>query len=276
MIELNWNPRFYKRFVKSQDTNRKASEIETDVGYGYVKPMFKSRGHHPLACELLGTMLANWFGLPTFDFAILKLQEEDEIPLGRDGSEMAISGPAFITRKVEGDQWDGSSKSLDKVENTDTIASLVVFDTWTCNWDRCPPDGDRRHMNFGNVFLTSEKASPNKWRLLAIDHTECFSNGHDLSPKIKCIDKVKDRKIYGLFEPFKDYIHRERIESAAQRLGEVDKGVINGYVDLIPDEWDVDMKTRAALAEFICSRAAFLAENIVQTLSSVKHTNKLF
>jgi hypothetical protein len=44
------------------------------------------------------------------------------------------------------------------------IPRLVVFDTWTLNWDRCPPDGDTRRINYGNVFLTSEKASSlDKW-----------------------------------------------------------------------------------------------------------------
>lgn len=273
MIAFTWNPTFYKRFVESYETSRKASLVETDAGFGYIKTMFQSGSHHPLACELLGTQLAKWFGLPTLDFAILELQEDDEIPLGRDGVEMAMPGPAFVTRKVGGNEWDGSAESLDKVENTDIITNLVVFDTWTRNWDRCPPDGDTRRINYGNVFLTSERtSSSDKWRLLAIDHTECFSEGRDLSPQVKYIDKVKDERIYGLFEPFKKYIHRELIEVAAARLSEIDEATVSDYIASIPSKWEIETNTRVALAEFVCNRATFLAENIVEILSSAKYS----
>lgn len=189
---------------------------------------------------------------------------------------MAISGPAFITKKVEGLEWDGSSKSLDKVENTDIISSLVVFDTWTRNWDRCPPVGDKRHPNLGNVFLTSENASPNKWRLLAIDHTECFSGGLDLSPRINQIDNIKDENIYGVFEPFKKYIHLDLIKEALNRLSKVNKNVIDSYIEKIPSEWQVDSNTRNALGEFIYNRSHFLAENMVELIKSSKNMEYLF
>lgn len=273
----NWNPTCFRRFIDSIDTDRKIALIETDMGRGYIKTMFQSKGPHPLACEFVGTQLAKFFGLPTLDFAIMTLQQDDEIPLGRDGREMALPGPAFVTRKISCIEWDGSSESLDRTENSDIISRLVVFDTWTLNWDRCPPEGDTRQKNYDNVLLSSENtSSPDRYCLLPIDHTECFSGGHDLSSRINTIDRVKEETVYGLFEPFKKYIFREKVEEAASLLGEFDRNSVEDFVDSIPPQWEVNTNTRHALTDFVCSRAHFLANNIVRLLSSSRCTDNLF
>ena len=45
--------------------------METDAGKGYLKALGGPEGPHTLACEWVATQLARWFGLSTFDFAIL-------------------------------------------------------------------------------------------------------------------------------------------------------------------------------------------------------------
>ena len=57
------------------------------------------RGPHALASELVGTQLADWFGLPTFDYSIIRV-ETDEIELRFANGQLAQTGPAFITRAV--------------------------------------------------------------------------------------------------------------------------------------------------------------------------------
>lgn len=273
----DWQPTMFKRYVVSLDTNRKTAIIDTDAGRAYIKPMMASKGHHPLACEWVGTQLAKWFGLPTLDYAILYLDADDEIPLGTDGKENALPGPAFTTRKINGDQWDGSCDSLDKVENTDIIPRLVAFDTWTLNWDRFPPQGDCRKPNYGNVFLTSDDASTaGKYRILAIDHTECFSFGQELKPQIFGIDRLQERRIYGFCESFKSYLVRELIDQSAEKLGQIDTDTVREFVETIPTEWDVNQQTRDSLVNFISSRATFLADNIVEMLNSANYMGGLF
>ena len=101
--------------------------------------MGNPQGPHQLACEYVGTQLAAWFGLPTFDYALMAVDATvDEIPL-KDGS-FAESGPAFVTRAAAGHPWGGSAEELDALVNPEAVTHLVVFDTWTLNCDRYPPD----------------------------------------------------------------------------------------------------------------------------------------
>src|SRR3972149_3803396 len=114
------------------------ARIVTDAGPAYVKALGNSQGPHPLACELVGTQLARWFGLPTFDFAILTLDDTiDEIPFLKGGK--AASGPAFVTRAAKGHVWDGSEESLQGIENREAVSWLVVFDSWVRNLVTTPP-----------------------------------------------------------------------------------------------------------------------------------------
>ena len=123
--------------------------------------------------------MAHWFGLPTFDFAILNLDAADEIPFESGGK--AAPGPAFVTRATKGNTWGGEDGELDLLENPEAISRLVVFDTWTRNCDRYPPDLEMRKPNRDNVFLNSTSEREDRFRLIAMDHTHCFTCGRDLT-----------------------------------------------------------------------------------------------
>ncbi len=114
------------------------ARIVTDVGPAYIKAMGNRQGPHPLACELVGTQLAAWFGLPTFDFAIIRIDADvDEIPFFRGGR--AASGPAYVTRAVDGHPWGGEAAELSTLITPQDVGRLVVFDTWIRNCDRHRP-----------------------------------------------------------------------------------------------------------------------------------------
>lgn len=82
----------------------RTAEIMTDAGRSYIKAMGNPEGPHALACEYVGTQLARWFGLRTFDFALMNLEEIDEIPL--DKGRLAMPGPAFVSRAEQGATWE--------------------------------------------------------------------------------------------------------------------------------------------------------------------------
>ena len=45
-----------------------------------------------LACELVGTHLAEWLGLPPLEHALVRVTPQDELPLaGRDIDDSAVS-----------------------------------------------------------------------------------------------------------------------------------------------------------------------------------------
>jgi len=131
---MAWQPITFRRFVKAIPSSARTAIIETDTGLGYLKALGGPEGPHTLAAELIATRLAHWFGLTTLDFAIIELDEYDEIPfIDKDGNQtgMALPGPAFITRSEAGGNWSGAKKQLQMLVNPEDITRLVVFDTWT-------------------------------------------------------------------------------------------------------------------------------------------------
>jgi hypothetical protein len=150
-----WRPTTFLRFEQPLDTSMGTARIVTDAGPAYIKALGNRQGPHPLACEWVGTNLARWFGLPTFEFALLRIDASvDEIPFLRGG--IAASGPAFVTRAASGHTWGGSAEELASLVNPEALAHLVVFDTWTRNCDRYPADLTTRKPNYDNVFLEDE------------------------------------------------------------------------------------------------------------------------
>jgi hypothetical protein len=180
-----WQPTCVLRFEKPLDTSMGTARIVTDAGKAYLKALGNPQGPHGLACEWVGTQLARWLGLRTFDFALLTLDELDEIPFLRGGH--AQPGPAFVTRAEKGHTWGGAPEELKAVENCDDVARLVVFDTWTLNCDRHPPNLSERKPNYDNVFLSEEGAARGRFRLVAMDHTHCFTCGRDLTKRLASI-----------------------------------------------------------------------------------------
>ena len=151
----SWQPRVVEHVWFSLDTSMATSRVLTDAGDGYLKALGNRQGPHPLACELVATQLAGWFGLPTFAAAVIVLSEDGiEIPFLRGGK--AVPGPAFITRAEAGKTWGGGDEELDQLDNPDDISRIVVFDTWVLNCDRHPPDLAMRRPNYDNVFLSAE------------------------------------------------------------------------------------------------------------------------
>ena len=238
------------------------ARIVTDAGRAYIKALGNPEGEHVLACEWVGTNLARWFGLPTLDFAIMRVDASDEIWLDQEGRRKARPGPAFVTRAVKGEQWSGKAQDLDLLDNPDDLSRLVVFDTWLRNLDRRPPSDDPR-----NIFFAGEGASHGRFRLLAMDHTHCFTNGRALTPAIANISNWQDEAICGLFGAFVPKMKKQVVESAAMKLAAVVKSEVAALVETIPREWNVDARTRRATTEFVCSRATYLSGKIVRLLA---------
>jgi len=89
--------------------------------------MGNPEGPHVLACELVGTLLAEWLGLPTLDSAIIWVEPDDEIEFA--GGGRATPGPAFITKFERGTAWGGDVRTLHDILNPGNIPWLVVLDT---------------------------------------------------------------------------------------------------------------------------------------------------
>jgi len=264
---MSWEPTRFVRFVESIGTSTYPARIETDQGEAYVKVINNPLGPQVLARELIGCKLAHWFGLSTFDCAILDIQTDDEIWLA-DGRH-AEPGPAFATRAIRGHTWGGREKELRKLENPEDIPRLVIFDTWILNADRHPPDGIVRKPNRDNVFLSSEGVGGGRARLVAMDHSECFiSSSRALDKKVSSIERIRDEHIYGLFPEFMPFVakHFEEVKSAASKLANVRKSMVSDIVKTVPTCWQVSLQGEQSLVDLVKRRADFLSDRIVEEL----------
>lgn len=238
-----------------------ALRVQTDQGSAFLKAMGNPEGPHVLVCDLVGTRLAEWFGLPTFEYGTMSVTSQYGLTFLDDGE--VEPGPAFVTKYDPGDVWGGMERQLKQLSNPDDITRLVVFDTWTRNCDRHSPDGQR--INRNNVYL-SEDAPPGNLLLRAMDHSHCFTCGKPLSRRIADIDRVKDEGIYGLFPEFRPWLDRRIVAQTVEKLRSFTKHDARLMTQAIPGEWDVDEPTREALIQFLASRAAFLASSIMGML----------
>jgi hypothetical protein len=105
---MPWRPTTILRPDHPYDTATETIRVQTDAGPGFLKALGNRGGPHYLAADFVGTQLACWMGLPTFDFAIVPVTDEDEITLYRGGK--AKPGPAFITREEPGTVWGATKR----------------------------------------------------------------------------------------------------------------------------------------------------------------------
>ncbi len=259
--EGHWRPTHIRRQEVALKTGTMAIRVQTDQGSAYLKAMGNPEGPHVLVCDLVGTRLADWFGLPTFEYETIRVDAAYGLTFFEDGE--VEPGPAFITKYDPGDVWSGTERQLAQLSNPDDITRLVVFDTWTLNCDRHSPDGNR--INRNNIYL-SEDAPPGNLLLRAMDHSHCFTCGRPLTPRLNSIDRVRDDKIYGLFPEFQPWVNCQIVVQAAQKLGSFTKQDAELLTQALPQEWDVDQPTREALVQFLASRASFLSAFIMNKL----------
>ena len=91
-----WRPSFIRRQEDALNTGTRAIKVVTDQGVGYLKALGDPEGPHVLVCELVGSRLARWFGLPTFEFGVIAVIAKYGLTFF-EGQEVE-PGPAFITR----------------------------------------------------------------------------------------------------------------------------------------------------------------------------------
>lgn len=251
-------------YGRSIATSTGATEVDTDAGRAYIKPMGNRSGPHVLATDWVGTHLAKWFGLSTFDISLLMLTEDDEfeMPEYKGSRYKSEPGPAFAARYEPGASWGRTTRELDELVNPEDITRLVVFDTWTLNCDRHHHDMNVRRPNYDNVYLRTEHTQPGKRRLIAMDQGLCFiRSGEDLTPTLSRIDKVQDEHVYGVFPEFRDRLDVAMMNRCADRLREMHPAISDAMIATVPQEWQVSDDTRSAWSELICRRAAYVADN---------------
>jgi hypothetical protein len=254
-----WTPQSVTRFIQSYGTATGTARVDTDLGEGFIKALGNPEGPHVLACELVGSMLADWLGLSTLDFSVIEVVEDDEIPLLKGGR--ATPGPAFISRaEATGFPWGGSVDELKTVHNSSDISGLVVLDTWILNCDRYAPQG--RRMNRDNVFFVQYPGGRKDVLLKAIDFTHAFTCGREINRRLGFIDNVQDDNIYGLFPEFESFVDRDQVRRFSTRLGQFSRETADEFIARVPQAWEVNDEARGAWASMLSGWARFVSETI--------------
>jgi hypothetical protein len=261
-----WQPTYIVRKVPQDiPSSTTPSLVVTDAGNGYIKMPVNPQGPAALVSELVGTMLADWFELPTFKYALINASPADLDPESTDETEVT----AFITMQELGEPWKGTAKELKRLSNPEVISWLVVFDTWVGNIDRYSVQlkhGEPNpHRNDGNVFLSHE-TDPKRLKIMAYDHTLCQIALISASSQTEIQGKIEDPAVYGNFPEFCKLIKRELVREAARKLLEFTDGESRRIVETIPDEWLTVPSTRSRLAEFVTGRALYVANSIERKL----------
>ena len=258
-----WNPSTITRAVNGFTTSTRTVRVDTDQGEGFLKALGNPEGPHALACELVGSLAADWLGLKTLDFSLINVIDPYEVAF--DGQSWAQPGPAFISRAESMPlQWGGDSQTIASISNLEDISRIVVLDTWIRNCDRHSPDG--RRINRNNVFLV-QRAHPRRiLELFAMDFTHAFTCGGPIDRRIGHIEKIRDDSIFGRFPEFEMHLSREDVVACAERLEGFDMAVAESFVARVPIEWQVSAEACGAWKKFLVDRAHFTADTVVNRL----------
>lgn len=258
-----WAPTRIKRVIKVL-TGPSTCPVHamTDAGEAIVKLLGNPQGPHALAREWIGTRVAAWLGLPTFDMALVAYDGNLLIP-----GISPTSGPSIAFRFTHGRVWSGSAEDLRACAPAQ-IAGIAVIDTWLRNDDRYGPpvEGRPARINERNVYIADAPE-----RLVAMDFTDALrldrGASATLSPRLSNIAYVRDETVYGALPDFVPYLGEAALEPFLQRLGEVSPEVMARIVGEVPRAWDVSDAVRSAVVTFLIDRAAYLRRHLVANLA---------
>tara|TARA_R100001143_G_C3353835_1_gene131141 strand:- start:1144 stop:1881 length:738 start_codon:yes stop_codon:yes gene_type:complete len=238
----------------------------TDVGVGFLKGIGNPQGTQALACELVGTELAAWFGLDTVEFSLINVKDDDVLPLHNVGRTVQ-AGPAFICKLIDGDTWDGGDVYLSRLQSPSVVTKLIIFDTWIMNPDRYPPRGSLIPTPENRDNILFEHRGGGRFKLIAFDHTHCFAEG-DIWEELGNNDLISDDRVFGFFPEFAPYIERECAIEAARKLRGFNRETAVEIVNSVPREWGITGQISNQWADLIYLRSRFVADTILGKILS--------
>jgi hypothetical protein len=222
----------------------------SDGHYYVVK--FQNNPQHPrvLVNEMLGTKLAERLGLPTTPVAVIDVSEElihltpdlcvemprQRIPC-RPGAQFGSRYPGDPHRLTLLDFLP--DPQLERVENLDDFAGMLVFDKWTCNTNG-------RQTLFRR--LEDEPQAP--YETIMIDQGFCFNAGEWNFPDAPL------RGLYARNRVYQRVIGRKSFEPWLERVeSRITERILSSIIQEIPPEWyEDDLDEVMRLAERLYNR----------------------
>ena len=123
-------------------------------------------------------------------------------------------------------------------------------------------------MDVDTEFPSSTKLPEREGEFLlkAMDHTHCFTCGREWTQRLAHVDTMKDRRVFGLFPEFREFLKPDVVSQATADLKLITSEVVTEMTKLIPKEWDVKREALDALVDLVVGRATFVAETITSRI----------
>ena len=258
-----WQPNFIKYSLNALPTSTGVVRVMTDAGIGYLKALGNDQGPHALAREFIGTSIAHFLGLITFEFSIIEILPDDELQLGNGG--VAHPGPAFISKEMENSIQ--GFVDLKKVDNAHDFTGLVVADMLLLNRDRHPGLAEGK-PNVDNLLFRKNEPPEKGFKLIAMDFSHCLHVSSSLNRSLEQIHNIKSEEILGLFPEFRQFISKDALLPFLARLRLIDEGTVKGILEGLPLSWDVSAEVKKSVINFLVQRANFLYDNIERLLAT--------
>ena len=77
---------------------------------------------------------------------------------------------------------------------------------------------------------------------------------------------MQDPTIFGCFEEFVSFLRPSEVAACADRLATLDHATVAGFMNQVPELWQVDAAVRNAWVQFIVDRGRFVAGTIASNL----------
>lgn len=267
-----WAPTRIHRLIRKLSTSAQTVLVETNAGEAFAKFPGSSEGEQYLALEVIGVEAARFLGLRTFDTAIVQNPHPGLVEL--EPGRPCKAGPVFVSRAEKGTTWSGDSDDLSLVVNPTAISGLLVLDTWLQNCDRYR-QGDRVRENLGNVFISREVRTKKRghFELVAMDHTHIITCGRTVTNRVSRIDQTRERKLYGNFPGFREHVFETDVRRFLTKLAQFQAEDAWRIISQLPREWLPGQEIRAAIVEYLVSRAAFVSLNLGTILADAGWIN---
>lgn len=211
-----------------------------------VKFQGNPQGTRILANEMLAARLAGWLGLPVPITVVVELSLElseglyFETPSGRQPIRPGLHlGSRLVITSLEGRSYDVLPQSLwYKIKNPEDLIGIQLFDLWTCN-------RDTRQVIFWKY------SQDKKYSATFIDNGHCFGGPERrFAPLILPKSTLTEPAAILAWTRWSDRIANMTFQSESIET------------DLIPPEWNGELKQFSVIFEELRIRQAIIAREL--------------
>lgn len=227
-------------YLQKLDGKSNAHLIQFNDGKEYAVKFFQEGFEKSLPNEWVGYCLGRYLGLPIPFAKIIEIPEEfiNQVPelAGMNLSKYQFASQ-YIPNCLDGHHVD----TVSSITNTKSLASIILFDYWLCNYDRTRK----------NILL--QEQAPETYELFVIDQAEVFG-GYSWSLEdietlpVGIIKSAAHELIAAFIETEEEFYEQLELIQTIPIL------LMEEIVSVIPDDWNVSKDEKKAMVTTLLQR----------------------